>query len=51
MHDGEAVGEAGERRADEGVRGEEEVVAAVGAAAVAEVVHREESRGKADFRF
>ncbi len=40
VHDGEAVGEAGERRADEGVRGEEQVVAAVCAARLAEVVHR-----------
>jgi hypothetical protein len=46
VDDGEAVGEAGERRADEGVRGEQEVVAAVGAAGLAERVHRECSRGK-----
>jgi len=40
MHDGEAAGQAGERRADEGVRRVEEVVAPVGATGVAQVVHR-----------
>ena len=49
VDDGEAVGEAGEGRADEGVGGLEQVVAVVGAARLAEVVHRRECRGKAAF--
>ncbi len=40
VHDGQAAGQAGERRADEGVRREQEVVAPVGAAGLAEMVHK-----------